>query len=105
MTKEEMHIWLDFLKKRPYSVRRQKVIEEYILDFYIPDVKIAIEIDGRQHSREENKEQDRKRDSILTSKGIMVLRYTNIQINESFINVCRDIQKHYDERKDRLMLI
>ncbi len=102
MTNEEMHLWLDFLKKCPYSVRRQKVIGNYILDFYIPEVKIAIEIDGRQHGREENREADRERDLFLEEKGIKVLRYTNVQINELFSSVCKDIQKHYELRKERL---
>ena len=65
MTKEELHLWLDFLKKCPYSVRRQKVMGNYILDFYIPEAKIAIELDGRQHGKEENRESDRERDSFL----------------------------------------
>ena len=98
MTKEELHLWLDFLKKCPYSVRRQKVVGSYILDFYIPSAKIAIELDGRQHGREENRESDRERDSFLAKEGIMVLRYTNVQINENFQSVCKDIDKHYNER-------
>lgn len=103
MTKEEMRLWLDFLKKRPYSVRRQKVIGNYILDFYIPEAKIAIELDGRQHGREEEREADRERDSFLETKGIKVLRYTNVQINELFSSVCKDIQKHYEMRKEGLV--
>ena len=103
MTKEEIHLWLDFLKKCPYSVRRQKVIDNYILDFYIPSAKIAIELDGRQHGREENRKSDLERDSFLKKEGIKVLRYTNVQINENFASVCKDIQKHYDERKARFV--
>ena len=103
MTKEELHLWLDFLKNCSYSVRRQKVLYNYILDFYIPEVKIAIELDGRQHGREENKEADKLRDDFLKSKGIQVLRYTNVQVNENFSGVCKDIQKHYEERKARFL--
>ena len=103
MTKEELHLWLDFLKNCPYSVRRQKVIKNYILDFYIPEVKISIELDGKQLGREENKEADAQRDAFLKSKGIQVLRYTNVQVNENFSGVCKDIQKHYEERKARFI--
>ncbi len=99
MTKEELHLWLDFLKKCPYSVRRQKVMGRYILDFYIPEAKISIEPDGAHHGKEENREADRKRELFLLGKGIKVLRYTNTQINENFYAVCEDIQKHYEERK------
>ena len=54
MTAEERHLWYDFLKKLPIPVKRQKNIENYILDFYIPSAKLAIEIDGRQHKLVEN---------------------------------------------------
>ena len=101
MTKEELHLWLDFFKKCPYSVRRQKVMGNYILDFYIPEAKIAIELDGRQHGKEENRESDRERDSFLAKEGIKVLRYTNVQINENFQSVCKDIQKHCEMRKPK----
>ena len=50
MTSEERHLWYDFLKKLPMPVKRQKNIENYIVDFYIPQVKTVIEIDGIQHT-------------------------------------------------------
>ena len=103
MTPEERHLWYDFLSKSNMNAKRQKMFYNYILDFYIPSVKIAIELDGRQHGKEENREADRERDSFLKKEGIMVLRYTNVQIHENFPNVCKDIQKHCDERKERLV--
>jgi len=103
MTKEERHLWYDFLSKSNMNAKRQKVFYNYILDFYIPEAKIAIELDGRQHGREENREADRERDSFLEAKGIKVLRYTNVQINELFSSVCKDIQKHYEMRKEGLV--
>ncbi len=69
MTKEERHLWYDFLKKLPVTINRQKVIGNYILDFYCAKSKIAIELDGSQHYSEEGKEYDAKRDSFLASKG------------------------------------
>ena len=98
MTPEERHLWYDFLSKSNINAKRQKVFYNYILDFYIPEAKIAIELDGRQHGKEENRESDRERDSFLAKEGIMVLRYTNVQINENFQSVCKDIDKHYNER-------
>ena len=103
MTSEERHLWYDFLSKSNIKAKRQKVLYNYILDFYIPEVKIAIELDGRQHGRDENKEADKLRDDFLKSKGIQVLRYTNVQVNENFSGVCKDIQKHYEERKARFL--
>lgn len=49
MTKEEGHLWYDFLKSLPCNVNRQKVIGNYIVDFYISSAKIVIELDGSQH--------------------------------------------------------
>ena len=91
MTNEEKHLWYDFLKDLDITVHRQKVIFNYIVDFYIPSCKIVIEIDGSQHYEEENRKNDIERDFKLRSEGIRVLRYTNLQIKRDFKNVCRDI--------------
>ena len=91
MTPEEKHIWYDFLQKLPLPVKRQKVIGNYIVDFYIPFAKIVIEIDGRQHLMEENKISDKERDGYLLSMGIKVLRYSNDAVNNRFGIVCKDI--------------
>ena len=91
MTNEEKHLWYDFLKDLDITVHRQKVIFNYIVDFYIPSCKIVIEIDGSQHYEEEKRKNDIERDFKLRSEGIKVLRYTNLQIKRDFKNVCRDI--------------
>ena len=91
MTAEERHLWYDFLKKLPIPVKRQKNIENYILDFYIPSAKLAIEIDGRQHKLAENREDDRIRDEFLNSMEITVVRYTNDDIRDRFQAVAKDI--------------
>ena len=49
MTKEERHLWYDFLKGYPAVIIRQKVIGNYIADFYCPQAKLVIEVDGFQH--------------------------------------------------------
>ena len=58
MTKEERHLWYDFLKKLSVTIHRQKVIGQYIVDFYCASAKLVIEIDGSQHYRQENMEAD-----------------------------------------------
>ena len=75
MTPEEKHLWYDFLKLLPITVRRQHNIENYIVDFYIAEKKIVIEVDGIQHNAEENRAADEKRDADLSHWGIKVLRY------------------------------
>ena len=91
MTNEEKHLWYDFLKDLDITVHRQKVIFNYIVDFYIPSCKIVIELDGSQHYEKENHKNDKERDLKLSSEGITVLRYTNLQIKRDFENVCKDI--------------
>ena len=91
MTPEEMHLWLDFLKNLPFTVKRQACIENYIVDFYIAKKKIAIELDGAQHTLPENREADRKRDETLRNLGITVLRFRNEDVNNHFVMVCESI--------------
>ena len=91
MTKEERHLWYDFLKTLSVTVNRQKVLGNYIVDFYIASSKIVIEIDGSQHFEEEHQVSDEERDEELYKLGITVLRYTNADINKRFNSVCEDI--------------
>ena len=98
MTPEEKHLWYDFLKKLPITVHRQKVIGRYVVDFYIAEPKIVIELDGKGHLRPQNAEADRERDEYLASLGIEVLRYKNRQINDYFESICKDILKHIQNR-------
>ncbi len=91
MTKEERHLWYDFLKTLSGTVNRQKVIGNYIVDFYIASSKIAIELDGSQHFESEGIKKDINRDEFLNSLGIRVLRYSNLDINHRFESVCEDI--------------
>ncbi|MBR6781956.1 MAG: DUF559 domain-containing protein [Clostridia bacterium] len=93
MTAEERHLWYDFLKKLPVPVKRQKNVCNYILDFYIPNAKLAIEIDGRQHNLPEYFEEDKIRDESLRRLGITVVRYTNDDIRNRFQAVTKDILK------------
>ena len=93
MTKEERHLWYDFLKRLPLTVNRQKNIGSYIVDFFVSSKRIVIEIDGSQHGEEEQKVADAQRDFDLKKLGISVLRYTNHDINTRFNTVCGDILK------------
>ena len=91
MTEEEKHLWYDFLKKLPYTINRQKVIGDYIVDFYCSEAKIVIEIDGIQHKQKDHKEKDALRDGELEKMGIKVLRYSNLHIKKNFNFVCENI--------------
>ena len=94
MTKEERHLWYDFLKSLPVQFYRQKVISNYIADFYCAEKKLIIEVDGSQHFEDDGKQADVLRDAYFNSLGLMVLRYSNRQINQEFSRVCEDIWYH-----------
>ena len=91
MTKEEKHLWFDFLRALPVRVKKQKVIGRYIVDFYIPEVKTVIEIDGIQHTAPDARKADEERDLYLRSLGITVLRYSNESVEKNFRGVVADI--------------
>ena len=94
MTKEERHLWYDYLKTLPVTINRQKVVGKYILDFYCAQRKIAIELDGSQHFEKEGQGKDVERDAYLKEQGITVLRYSNYDVNRNFEAVCVDIREH-----------
>ncbi len=94
MTKEEKHLWYDFLKHLPQTINRQKVIGQYVVDFYCASAKIVIELDGSQHGGEKMKQKDQERDAYLNELGITVLRYSNVDVHKNFNNVCVDILMH-----------
>ena len=97
MTKEERKLWYEFLKQLPVTVHRQKPIENYIVDFYIPSSKLVIELDGSQHFEEEYQEKDKIRDQRLKELGLTVLRYSNAEINQNLRGVCEDILNYMNQ--------
>ena len=97
MTKEELHLWCDFLKGLEIKVKRQRQIGNYIVDFYIPSVKLAIELDGSQHYLADGENYDRKRDTYLNGLGITVCRYSNLDVKTNFTGVCNDILQNIDK--------
>ena len=94
MTDEEKKLWYDFLKKLPVTVHRQKIFENYIVDFCCMKFKVIIEIDGSQHYTEENELADKVRDKYFSDLGFKVLRYSNLDVNKNFNGVCNDILKY-----------
>lgn len=94
MTRQERHLWYDFLKTLPMTVHRQKVIGPYIADFYIAGKKLVIELDGSQHYSIPGKQADAVRDGYLREQGLTVLRYSNSDVDRDFPGVCGDILAH-----------
>ena len=90
-TSEENHLWYDFLRSHPVQFRRQYVIGHYIVDFYCAKANLVIELDGIQHTFEENEANDLERTAFLENLGLTVLRFYNGDVNYVFDTVCRTI--------------
>ena len=91
MTKEERHLWHDFLRSYPVRFSRQKVLGNYIADFYSAEAKLVIELDGSQHYEEGNVEKDTDRTVFLEAYGLTIIRIPNNEVNCNFRGVCEYI--------------
>ena len=90
-TKQENHLWYDFLKTHPCRFRRQKQFDRYIVDFYCGSANLAIELDGAPHFTDEGKAHDHARDAHFRSIGLRVIRFTNADVDDHFEEVCSRI--------------
>ena len=91
MTKEERHLWYDFLKSYPVRFLRQKVIDNYIVDFYCHSARLIIELDGLQHYEEKELLKDKIRTDRIEQRNLTVIRIPNNEINRNFDGVCQYI--------------
>ena len=91
MTKEERHLWYDFLRSYPVRFSRQKVLGKYIADFYCAEAKLVIELDGSQHYEPQGMAYDSERSAFLTALGLEVLRFSNRDVDMDFCGVCTQI--------------
>ena len=98
MTKEERHLWYDFLKTYPVQFKRQCIIGSYIVDFYCDKAKLVLELDGSQHCEPEAMEYDRKRTAFLEEKGLYVFRLSNLDVTRNFRGVCEAVDMAVKDR-------
>ena len=91
MTKEERHLWYDYLRGHPARFSRQKILGKYIVDFYSAKAKLIIELDGSQHYDPAKKENDDQRTAFLEKYGLKVIRIPNNEIFTNFRGVCEYI--------------
>ncbi len=102
-TDEEKQLWYRYLKNYPIQWYRQRIIGNYIADFYCKKLKIVIELDGSQHYEETTMEYDRARTAYFQSQGIEVIRFTNTDIQKNLRGVCDYIDLKVAERKKQLL--
>ena len=91
MTKEEKHLWYDFLRTYPIKFIRQKTIGKYIVDFYSAKAKLVIELDGSQHYTTIQIEKDTQRTQYLEQYALTVIRIPNNYLNQHFRETCEYI--------------
>ena len=94
MTREEKHLWYDFLRGYPVRILRQRVIGNYIVDFYCAKAKIVIELDGSQHYGETEMQRDAARTTELGKYDLKVIRIPNNEINNNFNGVCEYLDNY-----------
>ena len=98
MTKEERHLWYDFLREYPVRFLRQKVIDQYIADFYCHAARLVLELDGSQHYSPDGLVKDAIRTERMESRGLTVLRIPNNAVTENFGGVCEYIDEIVKKR-------
>ena len=91
MTKEERHLWYDFLRSYPIRFYRQKVLGRYIVDFCCSKANLIVELDGSQHYAPPEMEADKIRTAFLEQYGFQVIRIPNNAVMQNFTGVCEYI--------------
>ena len=94
-TPAEHALWMHLRMRQVCGVRflRQYVVGDFILDFYSPSIRLAVELDGGQHYQPGVIEYDNARDSWLAAQGIVVLRYANLDVARRLDDVLNDIER------------
>ena len=96
MTDAEKLLWSKVRRKqfRGHQFYRQRIIGNYIVDFYCPKSKLVIETDGGQHYSEVGVDTDRLRDNYITDLGLRVLRFTNLDVLQNIEGILEHINEN-----------
>jgi len=97
MTDAEKLLWSKIRRKQLKGLQfyRQKIIGNYIADFYCPKLKLVIEVDGGQHYSSEGRENDRVRDNYMTGAGITVIRFSDKDVLTNLEGILEEIWKRF----------
>ena len=99
MTKQERHLWYDFLKNYSPRFQRQKTIGSYTVDFYCYEAALVVELDGSQHYETHAKGYDDERTRFLEAAELCVIRFPNAAVDRDFAGVCAIIDRAVKERR------
>ena len=97
----EDRLWQNLRNHRiGYSFRRNHpMLNTWWLDFYCPEAKLCIEVDGEQH--EETRERDEYRDAQCATEGILTVRFSSQRVLNEMSEVLLEIQKLCEQRTGR----
>ena len=97
LTPEESYLWahLQHRKLAGRKFRRQHSVGPYILDFYCPAEKLAVELDGSSHDHEAAQGHDEQRTRFLTRLGIRTLRFQNQEVRKNLEGVLMAIEREF----------
>lgn len=104
-TLSEKILWSKLKKGNLFNLkfRRQYSIDNYIVDFYCPELKLAIEIDGDSHFEEGADKKDFKRTTYLEKEGINLIRFTNNDVKKNLQQVLEEINREVELLKQALI--
>jgi very-short-patch-repair endonuclease len=99
LSKAEAIMWKHLSRRQMHDCkfRRQYSIDQYVLDFYCPELKLAIEVDGDSHFQAGAEKHDKARREYIESFGIHFLRFLNTDVCENIDNVCQNIYNEIDK--------
>ena len=95
LSKAEILLWLQLKNKKinGHKFRRQYSVGRYVVDFYCPALKLAIEIDGGYHLADDAREYDKIRQKVIESYGIRFLRFSDTEVIKNMPGVIKSIQE------------
>jgi very-short-patch-repair endonuclease len=92
MTPAEKKLWFGFLRDFRHRVLRQRPIDHFIVDFYCPQLRLVIEVDGESHFTEVGETSDSERTAVLEGYGLRVMRFNNQEVLRNLEGVCAAIE-------------
>ena len=104
-TEAEKLLWNKLRGRQIHGLKfyRQFSVGGYILDFFCPQIKLAVELDGGQHAEEENKEYDAIRTDYFKGIGIEVLRFWNNEVMKNIEGVLQVIEERLNSSQPPLV--
>ena len=97
-TRAERLLWTELKGSRlGFKFRRQHSIGFFVLDFYCPELKLAIEVDGSSHDSEEAKKYDKQRQAIIEVYGVRFFRVTDDEVHGNIEKVSERIREEIEK--------